>query len=76
MTDISSITSILESIKTATDIARFFKETTTSLEKAETKLKLADLISALADAKIETAEIQSLISEKDEEIKNSLSKRE
>jgi ribosomal protein L37AE/L43A len=69
MTDISSITSILGSIKTATDIARFFKETTTSLEKAETKLKLADLISALADAKIEAADIQSLIVEKDEEIK-------
>jgi hypothetical protein len=69
MTDISSITSIVGSIKIATDIAKFFKESTTSLEEAETKLKLADLISALADAKIEAADIQSLVLEKDEEIK-------
>jgi len=69
MTDISVIASILGSVKTATEIAKLLKDSDLSLEKAEMKLKLADLISALADARIETAEIQSLIAEKDERMK-------
>ena len=69
MTDIAVLTSILGSIKTATDIVKLIKSSDISLEKAETKSKLADLISALADAKIEVAELQNLISEKDEKIK-------
>jgi hypothetical protein len=69
MADIAAIASILGSVKTATEIAKLLKDSDLSLEKAEMKLKLADLISALADARIETAEIQSLIAEKDEKIK-------
>ena len=69
MTDIASIASILGSVKTATEIAKLIKESDLSFEKAEMKLKLADLISALADARIEAAEIQALITEKDETIK-------
>lgn len=69
MTDITAIASILGSVKTATEIAKLLKDSDLSLEKAEMKLKLADLISALADARIETAEIQSLIAEKDDRIK-------
>ncbi len=65
----TAISAILGSVKTATEIAKMLKDSDLSLEKAEMKLKLADLISALADARIETAEIQSVIAEKDERIK-------
>ncbi len=68
MTDIVTISAFLGSIKTATDIAKAIKGADLSLEKAETKLKMAELISALADAKIQAAEIQDLIQEKDERI--------
>ena len=68
MTDITAIASILGSVKTATEIAKLLKDSDFTLEKAEMKLKLADLISALADARMETAEIQSLILEKNEKI--------
>lgn len=67
--DITSISAALGSIKTATDIAKLIKESDVSLEKAESKLKLADLISALADAKIQIADIQQVIIEKDAEIR-------
>lgn len=69
MTDIATISSILSSIKTATDIAKLIKESDISLEKAETKLKLADLISSLADARIEIANIQEMLISKDQSIK-------
>ncbi len=67
--DITSISTLLTSIKTATEIAKLIKEGDVSLEKAETKLKLAELISALADAKIEVSEIQQVLLEKDSEIR-------
>lgn len=67
--DIAAISSLLSSLKTATEIAKFVRETDSSLEKAETKLKLADLIGALADAKIEAAGIQQVILERDEQIR-------
>ncbi len=67
--DMASISAALSSIKTATEIAKLIKESDVSLEKAESKLKLADLISALADAKIQIAEIQQIIIEKDAEIR-------
>jgi len=69
MNEITGLTTILGSIKTAMEIAKLIKESDLSLEKAETKLKLADLISALADVKIEAAELQRLIFDKDEKIK-------
>ena len=61
--DISSVTAVLSSIKTATDIARLIKDSDLSLEKAETKLRLADLIGALADAKLEVVEVQQTLAE-------------
>jgi ribosomal protein L37AE/L43A len=67
--DITSISAALGSIKTATDIAKFIKGSDVSIEKAETKLKLAELISSLADAKIAIAEIQQTLIEKDAELK-------
>ena len=64
----SEFTAILSSIKTATDIAKLIKDSGISLEKAEVKLKLADLISALADAKMDMAAIQQTLLDKDSEI--------
>ena len=69
MPDFATISAFLGSIKTATDIAKTIKDADLSLEKAETKLKMAELISALADAKIQAAEIQDLLQEKDKRIK-------
>ena len=67
--DIAAVGSLLSSLKTATDIAKFIRESDISLEKAEAKLKLAELVSALADAKLEAAEIQQAILERDESIR-------
>jgi hypothetical protein len=55
---ISDISAILTSVKTATDIAKLLKASDVSLEKAETKLKLADLIGALADVKMQLADVR------------------
>lgn len=68
--EIAAITSLLGSLKTATDIAKFIRESDLSLEKAEAKLKLAELVSAIADAKIEASEIQQALQERDEEIRS------
>jgi len=67
--DLTSISTLLSSLKTATDIAKIIKESDVSLEKAESKLKLAELISALADAKIEVTEIQQVLLDKDAELR-------
>jgi hypothetical protein len=68
MVDLSIISGVLSSLKTATDIAKFLRESDLSLEKAELKLKLADLIGSLADAKIQTVEIQEDLQNKDKRI--------
>lgn len=65
---ITSIATILSSIKTATDIAKVLRESDLSLERAELKLKLADLVSALAEAKMELSELQETLSAKDKQI--------
>ena len=67
--DITSISTLIGSLKTATEIAKFIKETGLSLEQAETKLKLADLISTLADARVEVAGIQQELLEREEQIR-------
>jgi hypothetical protein len=59
--DIASISAVLGSIKTATDIAKAAHEASNAVERAELKLKLAEIISALADAKIEAASVQEQI---------------
>lgn len=56
--DIATITALLGNVKTATEIAKAIKDSGASLEQAEVKLKLADLISTLADVKLEAAGIQ------------------
>ena len=68
--DISAISSALTSVKTASDIARLLKDSTHSLEQAEAKLKLADLISALADTRMQIAEIKETLAQKDGEIRS------
>jgi len=67
--DLSSISAVLTSIKAATDIAKLIKDSDVSLEQAESKLKFTELISALADAKIQIADIQQLIIDKDTELR-------
>lgn len=66
--DITSITAALAGIKNATEIAKAIKDSGSSLEQAEVKLQFADLISSLADAKIEIASIREVISEKESQI--------
>lgn len=79
MVDVTGFSTILTSIKTATDIAKLIKDSGVSLEQAEIKLKLAELVSALADAKIDIATIQQTLIEKDlqiQEMRKELSVRE
>lgn len=66
--DIATISAVLSSLKTATDIAKYFRESGFSLEKAEMKLKVADLVNALAEAKLELAQVQDVMVQKDHQI--------
>jgi hypothetical protein len=68
--DITSISAALASIKTAADIAKLIKDSDSSLERAESKLRLAELMSSLADAKLELIEIQQALSDKDARIRS------
>lgn len=68
MTDLATISTALASIKTAVDIARIIKDGEKSLEQAEFKFKVAELLSALADAKMEIAAIQDTLFSKEQEI--------
>jgi hypothetical protein len=69
MVHVAAISGIIGSIRVATDIAKALKGIDLSLEKAELKMKIAELIESLADAKINASEIQDVIREKDELIK-------
>ncbi len=60
---------VLSSINAATDIAKLITNSSHVLEKAELNLKLAEIITNLADAKIEMTNTKELLSEKDLEIK-------
>jgi hypothetical protein len=66
---VTTISTVLGSVKTATDIAKLLKDSDISLEKAEAKLKLAELIGALADVKMQFADVRELLIEKDDEIR-------
>jgi len=68
MADITTISAIFSSVKTATEIAKLIKNSNTLLEEAEIKLKMTDLISALADIKIELSDIQLIQKEKEDKI--------
>lgn len=68
MQELTIISSILGSVKTATEITKLLRDSDLSLEKAEVKLKLADLVVALADTKMQLADVQELLREKDQKI--------
>lgn len=68
MSDFSVITSALTAIKIATEIASSIRQGNLSLEKAKTKDMMADLVNALADAKLSIAEAKTLLEEKEREI--------
>ncbi len=68
MADLATITAILGNLKLATDIAKAIRDSDISVERAELKLKLAEMIGALADAKIEVTEVQQLLVEKEREL--------
>ncbi|PTR06586.1 hypothetical protein C8R32_11069 [Nitrosospira sp. Nsp5] len=69
MVDLTLFSSALSAVKTAREIAQLLKETDLSLEKAEQKSRLADLLYALAELKSELAEIQHEVIDRDEKIK-------
>ncbi|WP_323001804.1 hypothetical protein [Denitromonas sp.] len=69
MADLTAVSTVLSSIKAATDIAKIVRESGLTLEQAEYKLKLAELVEKLADAKLELASIQDVIDERDRQIK-------
>ena len=70
MAEIATLVAISTIVKTATKIAKMLKEGGRSLGKAEMKLKLAELVSSLADAKLEVVKIQELLLEKDRLIRD------
>lgn len=65
MTDASAIAAALSSLKTAIDIANLLRSSDTSLEAAEMKLRLADLLGNLADVKMTVIDLQDLLREQD-----------
>jgi DNA repair exonuclease SbcCD ATPase subunit len=69
MDPLSALGNALASLKAATEIAVFLKDSELSLPKDEMKVKLAELIAAIAEAKLQIADITSIISEKDQTIK-------
>lgn len=60
----------LSAVNTAIDIARRIVTTEGDIEKAELKLRMAELLERLAEAKITVVEIQDGLRAKDEEIAN------
>jgi hypothetical protein len=65
--DMVTISTAVSTLKTSIDIAKALKDSDEIFEKAEIKLQLAELISSLADAKMQIAEIQEqlIINEKE-----------
>jgi len=68
MADIVTFSAILNSVKTATDIAKIIRDSDSNLQSAEVKLNMAELISSLADVKMELADLQTELHLKDVEI--------
>jgi len=59
---------ILGQTKTAMNIVKYIMDSQDILDKSEQKLKLAELMESLANIKVETSEIKSVILEKDKKI--------
>ena len=69
MADMTTISLALSTLKNATDIATFFRNSDLNFEKAESKMKVADLMSALADLKMQLAELQQSQLDRDYKIR-------
>jgi len=70
MIDLTAINAITTSVTAAIDIAKAIKDADVSLEKAELKMRVAELLGALADAKIASAEIVDSLHQKEIEIEH------
>lgn len=68
MPDPTTLTAAFTSVKTALEIVKLIRESGTSLERAELNLRLADIVSALADAKMELARVQDTLAARDTRI--------
>src|SRR5690348_15811958 len=58
MTDLPSLQTALTSIKAASDILKGLRSTDTAYEKADLKLKVAELAELLADARVSVLDTQ------------------
>ncbi len=70
MAEIVSIATAIATIKTAIDVAKAIRLSDLTLDKAETKLKLAELYELLADAKMQMVETSDLFLEMKSQIAN------
>lgn len=68
MPDPLTITAILTGLKTAAEIAKTLSQSDANLERAEMKLKMAELIETLAAVKMAAVELKENLVEKDQEI--------
>ncbi len=65
MTDPATIASALSGAKTALDLLKLVRESAGSLKTAEMQSKLADAIVALSDVRIQLADLQDVLRDKD-----------
>ena len=68
MEPLTTISTILTSLKTATDIASFFRTTDIDFTEADFKLQIADLLLSLADVKASMAYLKEIVEEKQQRI--------
>ncbi len=68
MPAIPTIVTAINSIKAATDIAKALRNADVNLAQAELKLRAAELLEALADAKISMVDLEEALQKKDKEI--------
>ena len=58
MSELPAVAAFVGSVRTATEVAKLLMSSGSALEKAELKMKLAELLEALAEAKIQAVAIQ------------------
>lgn len=68
MADMTTLAAITGSIKAAADIAKTLRDLDHSLETAELRLRMVDVLSSLADARESVLEPESSVKDKDREI--------
>lgn len=67
--DIAALGALLGNLKTAAELAKAIRDSGITLEKAEMKLQLAELISTIADAKVEASNLQQELLDRDTAIR-------